>query len=479
LRILLAVLSLVAAAACREAPPPRALVLSPCTLSGVDGETLCARYRVFENRAAGSGRTLDLHVVVLPALARPAVPDPVFLLAGGPGQSITKAAPALPFLSRLRRQRDIVLVDQRGTGESGPLRCDQPDDPAAGLPTTDEPPSRQEIEECLAGLDADPRFYTTDLAMADLDDVRRALGYERVNLWGGSYGTRAALVYMKMFPDRVRSAVLDGVAPYANRLPAYFPRDADRALQILLADCAAAGECASAFPDLEAVLRRVHARLSASPARVTLREPLTGRYKQATVSAQTLMATIHGALYYSEIAAMIPFMVRQADAGDFGPLEAIRSAGASKEFARSMSVGLFLSVVCAEDAPFVAPVELQSPSLFSAHSRRIVEACRFWPRGTVPGDLREPVISEIPTLLLSGALDPVTPPQWAEEAAKGLSRSRHIVVPGVAHIASNASCVPRLIDTFVVTPDPAALDASCVNVVRRPPFVVSEAGTRP
>jgi pimeloyl-ACP methyl ester carboxylesterase len=463
--------------ACGPQNPVGRLVLSPCHVERLDSDARCGQLEVYENRAARSGRKIALRIVVLPSLLQPPLADPVFLLAGGPGQSIVQAARQLAFTSRLRRKRDVVLVDQRGTGGSNALSCDLGD--RTDLPLFDDQMRPDRLRECLAHLPGDPRFYTTDAAMADLDDVRDALGDARINLWGGSYGTRAALVYMKMFPTRVRAVVLDAVAPYENRLPLYMARDAERALRMLEGDCAKTPDCAAAFPDLPQRLASLVARLEAAPATIRLRHPITGQEVDARITAETFLALIRLSLYSSDLAAMIPFVVTRGEAGDFGPFAAMAEQGTSKELTKVTSIGLFFSVVCAEDVPFIRPDELPRSGWFAAQSQRMVDTCSFWPHGEIPRDLREPVVSDVPTLLLVGALDPVTPPEWAQTAAKTLRRSRVVVVPGVAHITSPYGCVPKLIEKFIDTANPDSVDASCVGKEQRPPFVVGMAGPRP
>jgi pimeloyl-ACP methyl ester carboxylesterase len=460
----------------RRAASPGPLALAPCRVRGFDSETRCGRLQVYENRKAGAGRTIGLNVVVLPSLAQPAPGEPLFFLAGGPGQSAVTAAPLLPFLPRLRRQRDIVLVDQRGTGDSGALSCGEKGE---ATPFLEDDARPEKLRECLGKLAADPRYYTTDLAMADLDDVRQALGYERINLLGGSYGTRAALVYMKMFPAHVRAAILDGVAPYGNRLPVFMARDADRALAQLFDDCAADADCAAAFSDLPGKLRRVHDRLTAAPALVRMRHPVTGEETEGRLTADVFMGVVRMVLYSSDASALLPWMVSRAEAGDFGPMAAVMEQGRWGLLRRMMSPALLLSVICTEDVPFVQPAELRSAGLFAGATARLAEPCSFWPRGTIPADLREPVISDVPTLLLSGALDPVTPPSWAEEAAKTLRHSRHIVVPGTGHGASGVGCIPRVMEAFLKSGQVEGLDVACAARERRPPFVVGPSGPRP
>ncbi len=230
----------IAGSGCKRDDPNahRALALHPCHLAHVGVETMCGTYEVFEDRARGAGRKLRLNVAVMPALVAHPEPDPLFILAGGPGQSATSTAPALAAVfDRVRKHRDIVFVDQRGTGKSNPLECPQKREPTLNE-RLDSQPNDEELKTCLAAYDADPRLYTTPIAMDDLDEVRGALGYEKINLWGGSYGTRAALVYMRQHEDRVRTATLDGVAPFTLELPLSVAKDGQRALDSMFAACA-------------------------------------------------------------------------------------------------------------------------------------------------------------------------------------------------------------------------------------------------
>ena len=243
----------------------------------------CGSLTVYEDRAAGDGRTIDLKIVVIPAVSDNPEPDPLFFLAGGPGQAATElAGPMLPLLADVRRNRDLVFVDQRGTGGSGRMTCaffeNEVDEQALGESLQVDTLDLDELRGCLAEVEAvaDPRQYTTPVAMDDLDDVRAALGYDTINLYGGSYGTRAGLVYMRRHPERVRTAVLDGLAPVSIALPSTVNADAHRALDLLFADCAADAACDAAFPDLRQTFARVIAELEASPRRLDTIHPRTG-----------------------------------------------------------------------------------------------------------------------------------------------------------------------------------------------------------
>lgn len=447
-------------------------------------QSLCGSIEVPEDHTRPAGRRIALRVAVLPALDPDAAPDPLVLLAGGPGQGAVEAiAPLLPAFTRVRRHRDLVLVDQRGTGESNPLDCSLHDEDAplaerlgeAGFPA-------ERLRECLAGWSADVRHYTTMAAVADLVAVLDRLGYRQANLWGGSYGTRLALALIGRHPERVRAAILDGVAPYENRLPLFFARDGQRALDLLFEHCAADAACATAYPDLAGRFAALLQRLRERPEPVVLEHPVTGERVEARVSYDAFVSTLRGVLYAPDVAVLVPWTIDQASRGNFEPMAA-QALALESGFSDSLSLGLFFSVVCAEDVPFITSGEVEaeaSDTFFgTAQTNALIEVCRDWPRGEVPEGRRDPIRSDVPILMLSGELDPATPPVWAEVAGRTLTRSVHVVVPGVGHGATSQGCVPELIDRFLTHGDPAALDTSCVARARRPPFFVSFAGPVP
>ncbi|HEX9576594.1 MAG TPA: alpha/beta hydrolase [Myxococcales bacterium] len=474
------------AAACARgeaASPQRKVALAPCRLKGSGLPAQCGTLRVPEDRAHPK-RRIDLKFALVPALSRAPAPDPLFLLAGGPGQSALEAlGPLLGVFERLHRTRDLILVDQRGTGSSHPLRCDlhPPDAPLAEKFASDGL-EEERFRKCLAGYDADPRLYTTSIAMQDLDEIRDALGYQQIDLWGGSYGTRAALIYLREHGPQVRLAILDGVAPLALRLPVTFARDGQRSMDLLFKHCREEKSCAGAFPDLERRFGDLLRDLKAHPARAHVSDPVTGQPADVTVQRDVFAFGLRGILYQQDFASLVPLIVDRAARGDFAPFVAA-TAGLDQGFSRTMSLGMLFSVVCAEDLPFVAPQEIDELAkgtfLGPQLARDFMRICAFWPRGALPPGFREPVKSDKPVLLLSGELDPVTPPQWAEEAKKTLPNSLHLIVPGVGHGASAEGCVPQLMAKFIEKGSLEGLDAGCLKPLRRPPFFVTFAGPPP
>jgi pimeloyl-ACP methyl ester carboxylesterase len=463
--------------------PARKVALAPCRLEGVGRQALCGTWEVWEDRQARQGRKVPLRVVVIPALASSPEEEPLVLLAGGPGQAAsTLAAQVLPMVERIHRHRDLVLVDQRGTGASRPLDCEvvPPEAPLAAH--FDDTFPEQRLRECLAGHDADPRLYTTPIAMDDLDEVREALGYRRLNLWGLSYGTRAALVYLRRHPGRVRTLVLDGVAPLSLKLPVSTVSGGQRALELLFAHCEQDATCAARYPELRSRFMELLARLRSEPVRTRVEHPLTGVPEDVSISARAFISQMHGLLYLPEVMSLVPLVVDRASRGDWRPFVAL-GYGVGGGQARGLSYGMFFSVVCAEDVPFTTEEEIERETrdtwVGDRPVRDTLRVCDFWPRGEVPEGYHEPVVADVPVLLLSGELDPVTPPRWAEEARRTLKNSLHVALPGVGHGTGSIGCVRALMADFVARGRVEGLEPRCGEHLQRPPFFTSFAGPVP
>ena len=478
---LLLLLPLVGAAACGGGSGSRAFDrLRPCASADGPTDAYCGTFTVFEDRASKRGRQINLWIVVLPA-TRPVAGDPLVFLAGGPGQGAAQLARQIrPAFRSVQRTRDIVLVDQRGTGKSNPLNCRSDANSLREITEPDES-SLDRLKRCLAGYNADVRLYTTNIAMDDLDDVRAYLGYDRINLYGGSYGTRAALVYLRRHGEHVRTMILDGVAPMDMRLPLFTARDAQRALDKLLTDCDADSACRNAFPDLSARIRTLLQRLDQSPPMVRIVHPRTGVAEDVRVEARVVASILFSALYSPLTASMVPALVEAAERNEFQSIFALGLAGAGTD--ENMSVGMQLSVLCSEDAGRVTPADVQheaAGTVFGLHLlSNQLKACEIWPRGIVEASYYEPVVSDVPALVLSGDLDPVTPPTWGESVVKSLKNGRHITVPGTGHGVVGTACGQKLIQNFIDDASAASLDASCVRSIKRPPFFVSPAGPDP
>ncbi|MBE2197117.1 MAG: alpha/beta fold hydrolase [Anaerolinea sp.] len=453
--------------------------LRDCQLAG-GVKAQCGLITVLENRdGPENGRSLDIHFAIIPATNSQPQPDPVFLLAGGPGQAAISAyAPILSTLQRINQSRDIVLVDQRGTGRSNPLACPNLND----LPLDSSPDDLEAaLGSCRQELAAanDLTQYHTTIAMRDLDDVRAALEYEQINLIGTSYGSRAALEYMRLFPERVRSVVLNAVVGPDLVLQLQAPRDGQRALDLFFARCAADAGCQAAFPDLTAEFAALLDQVDGS-VDVRLTHPLNGEVVELTLNRDEFMQSIFTLLYSADIVSLLPLLIHNAaESGDFGPLLAqflLVSSGVG------LYQGMFYAVACSEDASFIdlAQAEaLQAGSQFSLVAADFVAACADWPQAVVTEGLRQPVTAVIPTLLLSGNADPITPPQYAESVAASLPNSLHLIIPHYGHDVLLAGCMLQVVGDFIGSGAVEGLDTSCLDEIQIPPFFISPAGPLP
>lgn len=456
--------------------------LTDCRLdSGASAK--CGTLTVFENRAAAGGRTIDLDIAVFPATGSSSErqSDPLFLLAGGPGQAATEAyGSALYLFQDVNRLRDIVLIDQRGTGDSNGLACDNladeelptdlPDEAVVGL-----------LDDCREALadQADLTQYTTEAFIQDLDDVRAALGYDRINLYGVSYGTRAAQAYMRRYPERVRSAVLDAVVGPDQVLYLQMPRDAQRSLDSLFARCETDPACHQQFPAVRREYSELLARLD-QPVPISVAHPLTNEPFEIELTRDRLGQFVFNILYSADLQSMLPLLIHNAyETGDYAPLVV---QGLAVAQSTGLYLGLLYAVICSEDAPLIdagAAAGYQAGTSFPLFAERFTAICENWPRATVEPGFRDPLASDIPTLLLSGSADPITPPVYADAVAEGLSNDRHLILPGYGHGAIGAGCMPKIVAEFIRTGNPAAPDTACLGELQPPPFFTSFAGPEP
>jgi pimeloyl-ACP methyl ester carboxylesterase len=451
--------------------------LAPCAVEGATGDVRCGHYRVWEDRAAKAGRQIDLNIIVLRATESPRERDPLFVLAGGPGQApSTLVSFVVTTFAEVRRHRDIVLLDLRGTGKSHPLTCPELAtlQPNGTLDDNWLPPDG--VRRCRERLerDTDLRLYTTEIAIADLDEVRAALGYEQINLYGTSYGTRAAQIYMRDFPHHTRTVTLKGVVPQSMAAPATHAVDGELAWQSLAARCHADAACQAAYPTLDADFRSMIARLEKSPA-IVQAQGADGRAVSLTLTRGIFSEAFRNVLYSPGLAARAPAMVWAFARGDYSPIA--QMAYQTRMLTSSeISAGFFLSVTCTEDLPFI---ELDTAGKVAAKTfggdyrlQQQQRACASWPRGTLVRERGQPVTSSAPALLFSGDQDPVTPPQRAEEVAKHLANGRHVIVSNNGHaFGSLGECGQRLVAAFINAKSAAALDVSCASQIQATPFV--------
>jgi len=461
--------------------------LAPCRIADSDGLTStaarCGGLEVPEDPSDPQGAKIRLAIAVVPAVATRAKPDPLFLIAGGPGQgSIQGYAPLLGAFAGVRRERDLVLVDQRGTGDSNRLDCAMPDD---ALESGEIPPAELAAlaRDCLPGLPGRPQFYTTSIAVGDLDAVRAALGYVEINVFGGSYGTRVAQHYARRFPERTRAVVLDGVVPPTLALVPAIAIESQRALERVFDRCAADPACNERFPALAEQFARLDAALRRAPVTISLADPVTGERRQVAVTRTHLVTMARMLIYSPGTASLLPLLVHEAATlGNYAPLAA-QAEMLGPELESMIAMGMHHSVVCAEDAPrFAGAIDrhaLEATAIGPQMVDGMEAICAVWPRGPVDADFAEPLDSAVPALLLSGEFDPATPASYGEMAAKGFRNGRHVVVPGQGHGVTRLPCVQRLLRQFIDAGSAAALDDACVAKIQSAPFFLSFSGSAP
>ncbi len=477
-RSLVAVLTLAGSAAGSGAAE---LELASCHIPGLEGEARCGTYEVFEDRQAMSGRKIPLYVVVLPARGESREPDPVVFFAGGPGSSTVEMAARLAaFHGKDLEKRDFVFVDYRGTGRSKPLFCPYQEERRQGVAEALETFLPVDLlDECRDALDgeADLSLYTTPNIVDDVAEVVRALGYEKVNLAGGSYGSRSVLVFLRRHPDMVRTALIEGVVPTDARIPVSFAADAQAALDGWFRECADDASCDAAFPDPAGDLAKVLAELDKGPRMIEVVDPETRQTVELRLSRNAFVQALRYMLYSSLDSLKIPAFVHVAASGDWGPMAQTAYTVGGLLMA-SIPDGLYLSVTCAEDVALIGPnaAAIQSGFLGDFRLRQQVDACAHWVRGELPEGFHDPVASEAPVLILSGERDPVTPARWGYQVQEFLPGSVHAVVPDGGHDRfglEGIACIDEMASRMLETASVAGLDVEgCIASIRRPPFLL-------
>lgn len=481
--------ALVPGAATPAGPAP---AFKPCRLAHPRGlgsvAAECARVAVPENRTVQGGRQIELSVIRIPALDRRGGAAPLVLLAGGPGLAASAFYPGVAAaFERIRRDRDLLVIDQRGTGRSAPLDCrfDERQMWQAGAAET-----ATLMAQCRQRLapDHDLAQYTTSVAVADLEDIRQRLGLRRLNLYGSSYGTRVAQHYARRYPQRTRALILDGIVPPTLVLGPSTPLDAQAALEAVFARCRADAACTAAFGDPRADYDALRARLGATAVPLQLPHPRLGTPVDLDFSLPLFAGALRLATYSAEQAALLPLTLKMASRdGQFGPLatQFLLTAGSYGDL---VAYGMHNSVICSEDVPLftrsrIDREQLAETFLGTGQVDSLVALCAEWPKGPVDADLHAPLASDVPALLLSGSADPVTPPAYGETSARGFRHGLHLVLDGQGHGQLLAPCVDRVMAAFIAAADdPAAaprIDARCVRDLHAPPFFLSLSGPAP
>jgi len=501
LGLLLAALSLSGHALALDSDEPTAesLQFERCTI-GDRRATLKARCATLEvaldpssgpanQSAAGQTTTNDsLHLAIarIPARGRKAQADPVVFISGGPGQSARDTYPAIARAFRhVNRDRDIIIVDQRGTGASELLDCPTGPDGLAGDNSTEAlaREARESATDCLASLEADPRLFTTSVAVRDLEQVRKALGVDSWNLYGVSYGTRVALHYARRYPARTRALVLDAVVPPGIPLGPDIAPLAQRALSLILQRCAANQACNNAFPDIESRTSDFIDRLESGAIDVEWEDIAQGSLETSRFSREDLAVTLRLLAYSAHGASLLPSLLDDAIEQDHLAPLARQAALQTRELQASLATGMHYAVVCTEDLPFMdadaARAKAADTFLGSAPLTALEAACDAWPAGIIDDDFHALLDSDVPTLILSGEADPVTPPAYGDRLTQTLGNATHIVNEGQGHMQLPLGCVPQLFAEFVDAADGTDLSLACLDRLYPPPFFVDANGPHP
>lgn len=441
------------------------LVLENCHVNGIRQQVRCGKLDVPENYSNENGTQISINVVVLPAIDNSKNKTPLMFLAGGPGQAATElAAQMYTGFTEIRKTRDLILIDQRGTGDSHPLQCDDELelDQYAIIP---EDLDLADIEKCIAKLSGDLSQYNSENAIRDFDAVRAALGHNKVNLYGGSYGTRAGLVYMRLFPNTIESVVLDSVGPIEVPI-GLFGQSAARSFSLLIENCQLDTECLHAYPELEQEFKTVKEQLSKGPVTVNIMHPTLGNNTRFVISLDKFISTLQMQLYSTETRSLVPLIIHQAAQGNFNPLAGLI---AQSEGGMGIYLGLHFNIVCNEDIPKITTTmkqqDAQNTFAQDMSLRTVEKVCSVWPTYQPSKEFYQTVSADIPTLILSGNLDPVTPPSNGDKALASLPNSHHIISKNNAHIVASTQCGVSIVNEFLETKKPTDLDEACLEEI--------------
>ena len=437
----------------------------------------------FDPGSDGTRRPRAVFIARLPARRADPEVDPVVLLAGGPGQAGSEAFPAvIQAFDHLQRDRDLIVIDQRGTGRSGVLDCPNAESPA--LIDVDLASVRRLSAQCFAAQTRDTTRYTTSVAVQDLERIRQRLGIRQWNLYGISYGTRIALHYLRRFPAHVRSLILDAALPPDAELGPDIAVHAQQALDTILQRCADDAHCHDAFPTIDSDLDALLSSLDEQPRTVRFEDIGSGRQRSLEFTRDHLAITLRLMSYSAYGAAILPSMLHEAIERDNFSHLARQALLQIDSLETSLATGLNSAVVCTEDAPWFTSGtrnadDLADTYLGSDMIDMLQVGCEAWPRGLIDDDFKQPVTSDTPLLVLSGGADPITPPAYGEQIVAGFSRSQHVVNAGQGHMQAPLGCVPRLMARFIDAPDGDALNTDCLTRLQPPPFFVDANGPRP
>ncbi len=456
------ILSLPAFAAQDAADKP-AQSESHCYVDGLSEQLNCGFISVAENAAKPDGKQINIHYVVLPAIKSSDHSEAFLAIAGGPGQSaIDNAAGFNRMFSKVRQNKDILLIDQRGTGRSNVLNCEGDGFESALAINEADFDVVTETQACLDLLDADVTQYGSLNALEDFEAVRKHLGYKKLHVYGISYGTRMAQLYQRHYPEVLSTVTIDGVVPMQQSVLA-IGNAISRAFELLIKDCQDNGLCAKQFPNLKADLQSVDTKLAIAPIVSQVRDPLTGEVTQLTMTRAKFMGAIRMALYMPNVRALIPHAISEAAKDNFQPILGLYALTIDST---GIAMGMHASVICGEDWQRLTSAERDAANATYFGKEMVTtfeQSCAIWNMPAVDDAFSDPISSDIPTLVLSGELDPATPPSWGEMAMEKLTNAKHFIAPYATHGVAHQSCGNDLIAELVESGSVSEIDGECLN----------------
>lgn len=449
-----------------------------CYVEGVSDRLNCGFVTVPENPNKPDGKQIQVHYVVLHAVKNVNHEEALLAIAGGPGQSaIDNAAGFDAMLSKVRQQRDILLIDQRGTGRSNLLTCNE----GAQSPLSfndDNADTKAETQKCLAKIDADVTQYGSLNAIKDFEAIRQHLGYKKLHVYGISYGTRMAQLYMRLYPAHLATVTLDGIVPMQQSV-LEIGASIDRGFDLLFKDCQETTACHTQFPELKAEFDQVAASLAKAPVMENVYDPVRGEKTMLTMTRGKFYGSIRMALYQANVRALVPHAIHQAAKHNFQPILGLYSLTIDNA---GMAMGMHASVVCGEDMHRITPA-MREQAQHSFMGKTMLEGleatCEVWKVPAVDDSFSEPISSDIPTLLLSGEIDPATPPSWGELAMEKLTNAKHFVAPYATHGVAYQSCANNLIADLVRSGSVKDLDGECLKKDVRRSFYLNASSVEP
>lgn len=457
----------------------------PCTLAKGSESLMayCGTLQVPENHDVPNGRKISLAISWLPATGD-AEADPIFMLAGGPGQAARASFPMIAdAFHEARKTRHIILLDQRGTGDSSPLKCVDKKGKSAVLEDEDDgiTDAAAFARHCAAQFEdkIDVAQFSSMDAVRDLDAVRAAIGAEQINLIGISYGTRMAQLYGKRYPQHTRTITIDGIAPLEVVLGQEHAKNLESSLDLQFAQCSKDKVCLEKLGDPRAQLNTLLATLTKGAIPVHYRNAVSGEWQDGQFSSGHLATLTRLLAYQPQAASLLPLQFAEANKGRVDTLMAL-SEMVSHDISEQIMHGMQLSVMCGEDAPDLMVDPEDSKRLLGTGLVALLKAqCAVWPHKTRPANFRAPLQGKLPVLILSGEFDPVTPPRYGEMVAKHLPNSKHIIAKGQGHNVLPIGCMPRLFAKFLETADAKNLDDACIKTLTYAPMFTGLNGWEP